>query len=164
MRLVLFAFMMLNLTVCLSAQTGTRGGGRGATAQPMTMTVSGFPDGGQIPVEFSQAVPGVAPGEGKSPAIQWANAPAGTQSFVLNMHDMDLARNKTTDDRCIGWCGIFPHRQRDWRKARRRGRNCRTAVIRSAPQGLCTAVLAPARTGRSITICSNSTRWTPSWM
>jgi Raf kinase inhibitor-like YbhB/YbcL family protein len=28
----------------------------------------------------------------------WANAPAGTQSFFLNMHDMDLARNKTTDD------------------------------------------------------------------
>ena len=24
--------------------------------------------------------------------------PAGTQSFVLNMHDMDVARNKTTDD------------------------------------------------------------------
>src|SRR5262250_109107 len=69
-----------------------------AQAPPMTMTVAGFPDGGQIPVKYSQAAPGVAVGEGLSPAITWANAPAGTQSFVLNMHDMDVARNKTTDD------------------------------------------------------------------
>jgi Raf kinase inhibitor-like YbhB/YbcL family protein len=65
---------------------------------PMILAVSGFPDGGQIPVRFSQAAPGVAPGEGISPAISWANVPAGTQSFVLNMHDMDVARNKTSDD------------------------------------------------------------------
>ena len=64
----------------------------------MTLTVSGFPDGGQIPVKFSQAAPGVAAGEGKSPAITWANAPAGTQSFFLHMHDLDVVRNKTTDD------------------------------------------------------------------
>jgi hypothetical protein len=64
----------------------------------MTMTIAGFPDGGQFPVQNSQAAPGVATGQGTSPAISWANAPAGTQSFVLNMHDMDLARNKTTED------------------------------------------------------------------
>src|SRR6516165_2566691 len=78
-----------------------RGGAAGApgpAGPPMTMTVAGFPDGGQIPVKFSQAAPGVAPGEGTSPAITWANPPAGTQSFVLNMHDMDVSRNKTTDD------------------------------------------------------------------
>jgi len=67
-------------------------------APPMTMTVAGFADGGQIPVKFSQAAPGVPPGEGLSPAITWTNVPAGTQSFVLNMRDMDVARNKTTDD------------------------------------------------------------------
>ena len=64
----------------------------------MTLTVSGFADGGQIPVKFSQAAPGAAPGGGTSPAMHWANAPAGTQSFFLHMHDLDLARNKTTDD------------------------------------------------------------------
>jgi len=74
------------------------GGQRGPVAPPMTMTVSGFSDGGQIPVKFSQAAEGVATGEGTSPAITWANAPAATQSFFLHMHDMDLARNKTTDD------------------------------------------------------------------
>jgi Raf kinase inhibitor-like YbhB/YbcL family protein len=64
----------------------------------MILTVEGFPDGGDVPVKYSQAAPGVATGEGLSPAISWTNVPAGTQSFVLNMHDMDLARNKTTDD------------------------------------------------------------------
>lgn len=64
----------------------------------MTLTVHGFPDGGQIPVKFSQAAPGAAPGEGTSPALSWTNTPAGTQSFFLHMHDLDLARNKTTED------------------------------------------------------------------
>jgi Raf kinase inhibitor-like YbhB/YbcL family protein len=64
----------------------------------MVLTVSGFPDGGEIPVKFSQAAPGAAPGEGTSPALSWTNVPAGTQSFVINMRDMDVARNKTTDD------------------------------------------------------------------
>src|SRR5690349_1451868 len=92
------------LMVTLSAQTpGQRGGGGqragGAPAAPaMTLTVSGFPDGGQIPVKFSQAAEGVAPGEGTSPAISWANVPAGTQSFVLNMRDLDAARTKGTED------------------------------------------------------------------
>src|SRR5690606_9984061 len=78
---------------------GQAGGRGGAPAGPaFTLTVSGFPDGGDIPVRFSQAAPGAAPGEGTSPAISWANAPAGTQSFVLNMRDMDVARNRTSDD------------------------------------------------------------------
>ena len=72
---------------------------RGAPAAPaMILTVEGFPDGGDVPVKYSQAAPGVATGEGLSPAIGWTNVPAGTQSYFLNMHDMDLARNKTTDD------------------------------------------------------------------
>jgi Raf kinase inhibitor-like YbhB/YbcL family protein len=75
-----------------------RAGAPAAAAPPMTMTVAGFADGGQIPVRISQAADGVAPGEGTSPAITWQNVPAGTQSFVLNMHDMDVARNKTSDD------------------------------------------------------------------
>ena len=64
----------------------------------MTLTIPGFPDGGQIDVKFSQAAPGVAPGGGTSPAMTWTNVPAGTQSFVLNVHDTDTARNRTTDD------------------------------------------------------------------
>jgi Raf kinase inhibitor-like YbhB/YbcL family protein len=91
--------IMLGLTVSLLGQNPGRGG---PAAPAMTLTISGFPDGGQIPVKFSQAAPGVAPGEGTSPAIEWANVPPATQSFVLHMHDMDLARNKTTDDQ-VHW-------------------------------------------------------------
>ena len=64
----------------------------------MILTVPGYPDGGPIPVKFSQAAAGAAPGEGTSPEIRWSNVPPGTQSFVIHMHDLDLARNKTLDD------------------------------------------------------------------
>lgn len=87
------ATIVAAMTMTASAQQGG-----GAPAPPMTLTVAGFPDGGQIPVKFSQAAPGVATGEGLSPAISWTNTPPGTQSFVLNMRDMDVSRNKTTDD------------------------------------------------------------------
>ena len=87
----------LLLAVPLAAQ-GPAGQGRGGAGPAMTLTVSGFADGGEIPVRFSQAAPGAAPGEGTSPAISWTNAPAGTQSFLLNMRDLDVARNRTTED------------------------------------------------------------------
>jgi Raf kinase inhibitor-like YbhB/YbcL family protein len=91
--------LALLIGIPAAAQAQQRGAAPAAPAAPaMTLTVSGFPDGGDVPVKFSQAAPGVATGEGLSPAISWANVPAGTQSFFLNMRDMDVARNKTTDD------------------------------------------------------------------
>jgi Raf kinase inhibitor-like YbhB/YbcL family protein len=87
----------LPLAVPVAGQ-GQRAGAPAAAAPAMTMTIAGFPDGGQVPVRFSQAAEGVPPGEGTSPAITWSNPPAGTRSFVLNMHDMDVVRNKTSDD------------------------------------------------------------------
>src|SRR5271169_4899764 len=99
MRLLLFSTIIVSMTLLLSAQDAGRGGQPAGRAAPaMTLTIPGFADGGQIPVKFSQAAPGVAVGEGTSPAMSWANVPSGTQSLFLNMHDMDLARNKTTDD------------------------------------------------------------------
>ena len=91
-----FVVPMLALPASMPAAAQQRGGA--PAAPPMTLTVAGFPDGGDIPVKFTQAAPGVATGEGLSPAISWTNPPAGTQSFFLNMHDEDVARNKTTDD------------------------------------------------------------------
>lgn len=95
-----FVVSMITVLVSLPVVARQAGGQRGgAPATPaMALTVAGFPDGGDVPVKFSQAAPGVAPGEGLSPAINWVNPPAGTQSFFLNMHDEDVARNKTTDD------------------------------------------------------------------
>src|ERR1041385_2980799 len=100
MRLVSVACMMVVFAVVATAQNA--GGGAQPAAPAMTLTIPGYPDGGQIPVKFSQAAPGVPAGEGTSPAIQWANTPAGTQSFVLHMHDIDVTRNKTSDDQ-VHW-------------------------------------------------------------
>lgn len=66
-----------------------------APAQPprpaMTLTTTAFPDGDPIPARYTQA------GEQVSPELKWTNTPPGTQSFLLHMHDPDVARNKTTD-------------------------------------------------------------------
>lgn len=91
-------FLILSTLICSSLPLVSAQ----APAPVMTMTVAGFSDGGMFPVKYSQAAPGVATGEGTSPAITWTNAPAGTQSFFLNMHDLDLARNKTSEDQ-VHW-------------------------------------------------------------
>jgi len=68
---------------------GQRGGGG---APPMTLTTTAFTDGGVIPAKYTQA------GEQVSPALTWTNTPPGTVTFVLHMHDLEVARNRTTDD------------------------------------------------------------------
>lgn len=87
----------------VAAQTGTPA--QPAAAQPpagqpvnrpMTLTTTAFADGAQIPVRYTQA------GEQVSPALTWTNTPANTASFVLHMHDLEVARNKTTDDQ-VHW-------------------------------------------------------------
>jgi Raf kinase inhibitor-like YbhB/YbcL family protein len=68
-----------------------RGGGRGP-AQTMILTTTAWPDGGMIPLRYTQAGPEI------SPAIQWSPAPAGTASFVLIFHDADTVVPNSTDD------------------------------------------------------------------
>jgi len=97
MKWVLSA-IALTIVAPISAQQPGAQRGAAPAAPAMVLTVSGFADGADIPVKFSQAAPGVATGEGLSPAISWTNVPAGAQSFFLNMRDMDVSRNKTTDD------------------------------------------------------------------
>lgn len=70
---------------------GQRGG---APAGPgLTLTTEAFPDGSVIPDRFTQAVPAPV-----SPKLEWTNVPANTVTFVLHMHDPDVARNRTTED------------------------------------------------------------------
>ena len=71
---------------------GAPAGAQGPAAAPMRLMSNSFIDGGLIPLKYTQA------GEQASPQLAWANAPAGTQSFVLHMHDMEGARNKTSED------------------------------------------------------------------
>ncbi len=81
-----------------AAPAGRRGGGgggrgRGAAFPNLTLTTTAWPDGGMIPLRYTQAGPEI------SPALQWSTPPAGTASFVLMFHDADaLAANNSTDD------------------------------------------------------------------
>ena len=98
MRMLTAVMVAYGFAVALPAAPQQPAAGVAPPAPAMVLTVQGFPDGGEIPVKFSQAAPGAAPGEGTSPAMRWTNVPAGTQSFVLNMRDLDVARNRTTED------------------------------------------------------------------
>jgi Raf kinase inhibitor-like YbhB/YbcL family protein len=97
-RRTLSGFMlMFALAMTLAAQSaGAQAAGQAAPAAApismMTMTIAGFADGSDIPAKFTQA------GNQTSPAITWANPPAGTVTFLLHMHDMEVTRNHTSDD------------------------------------------------------------------
>jgi Raf kinase inhibitor-like YbhB/YbcL family protein len=67
-------------------------------AGPMTLTSTSFANGAVIPIQYTQAAPGAAPGEGMSPALSWANPPQATVSFLVHMHDLQVARNRGTED------------------------------------------------------------------
>jgi Raf kinase inhibitor-like YbhB/YbcL family protein len=87
------------MAIGVNAQDPARGGQRAAGGPPapaMTLKTTAFADGGQIPARYTQA------GDQVSPALTWTNAPPNTQSFVLHMHDLEVARNRTTDDQ-VHW-------------------------------------------------------------
>jgi Raf kinase inhibitor-like YbhB/YbcL family protein len=73
-----------------AAQRGAGGPG-GQRGPAMALTTTAWPDGGQIPVKYTQAA------EQVSPELKWTNTPAGTQSFVLHMLDPDVAQNRGTE-------------------------------------------------------------------
>ncbi|MFD2933000.1 YbhB/YbcL family Raf kinase inhibitor-like protein [Spirosoma flavum] len=99
MKRLFIAFTLLASTISLTfAQQPTSTTATAPAVPPMRLTTTAFSDGGIIPIKFTQAAPGAAPGGGTSPELSWTNVPAGTQSFVLHMHDVDVSRNKSTDD------------------------------------------------------------------
>lgn len=96
------AVMLASWIVAASgaAQQPTTGGqpGQRAPGVPsaggsgMMLSTAAFTDGGQIPARYTQVA------DQMSPPLSWSNAPPKTVSFVLHLHDMEVARNRTTDD------------------------------------------------------------------
>lgn len=62
---------------------GRGGGGRGGLA-PLLMETNAFPDGGIIPQRFAGR-------GGVQPGFTFSNAPAGTVSYAIIFHDIDVA-------------------------------------------------------------------------
>jgi Raf kinase inhibitor-like YbhB/YbcL family protein len=75
-----------------AAGAGQRGGGRGPATPPLIMASTAWEDGGVIPDKYTQAAP--AGTTAVSPELKWSQVPAGTQSFVLLMHDPEPVLNK----------------------------------------------------------------------
>src|SRR5438270_6532658 len=86
--------IVLVFSITAAAQApGAQGSGQPAPAAPaLTMTSTAFADGTEIPAKYTQA------GNQTSPAISWSNVPAGTVTFLLHMHDLEVSRNHTSDD------------------------------------------------------------------
>src|SRR4051794_40546781 len=106
----LAALLTVALATCVSAQRGAAppvgqppaqpggrgGGGRGRGAiVTMTMTSSGFPDGGQIPAKYTQVN---GPAGEVSPPLSWTGAPENTAAFALIVHDVDAPIGTGGDD------------------------------------------------------------------
>jgi Raf kinase inhibitor-like YbhB/YbcL family protein len=74
---------------------GRAGGGRGPAVPPLIMTTTAWEDGGVIPDKYTMA----AGANAVSPELKWSQVPAGTQSFVLLMHDPEpvLAKGSKMD-------------------------------------------------------------------
>lgn len=71
------------------------GGGRGGV-QVMTLSTTAWPDGGLMPINYTQA------GAEVSPPLTWSDPPATAQSFVLMVHDVD-ATNADGANSTLHW-------------------------------------------------------------
>ena len=69
------------------------GGGRGGfNLPPLLMETDAFPDGGIVPPKYTGRGGNVQPG------FKFSNAPAGTVSYAIIFHDIDVALQNGTND------------------------------------------------------------------
>jgi Raf kinase inhibitor-like YbhB/YbcL family protein len=77
------------------------GGRRPMMGPPLQLTSSAFADGTMIPDKYTCSPDGktmTQPANMTSPPLSWVNPPAGTQSFVLLLHDPDAHAGKSRYD------------------------------------------------------------------
>ncbi|HEY1339688.1 MAG TPA: YbhB/YbcL family Raf kinase inhibitor-like protein [Bryobacteraceae bacterium] len=84
------ALAIILLAACAFAQEPAK---KAAPGPGLTLTTPAFADGGEIPRQFTQSDP-----KPISPKLEWTNVPANTVTFVLYMHDPDVAVQRKTDD------------------------------------------------------------------
>jgi Raf kinase inhibitor-like YbhB/YbcL family protein len=79
-----FTWLCLLLLGLVSAPSAHgQAGGKGATTMAFALRTSDFANGADIPRQFT------CTGEDRSPALDWHDAPAGTESFALIVDDPD---------------------------------------------------------------------------
>jgi Raf kinase inhibitor-like YbhB/YbcL family protein len=83
--------ILLAAEVSSAAAQGQQG--RGPAGPGLTLIAPAFADGGEIPKKFTQADANPV-----SPKLEWTNVPANTVTFVLLLHDPDVALQRKVDD------------------------------------------------------------------
>jgi Raf kinase inhibitor-like YbhB/YbcL family protein len=91
-------FLALVALACAAPAAAQAPAQQPAARPPFTLEAVGWVDGGLIPWMQTQAAPELEYKGGASPKLTWTNPPAGVKSYVLHMHDMEVARQKTTED------------------------------------------------------------------
>lgn len=97
MKRIILAAALLALAGPVLAQAPAAPPPAPMRAVGMTLSSPDFPDGGIIPDQFTSKVY-VGGVKANSPALNWTGTPAGTQSFVLIVHDLDVQMGKGLGD------------------------------------------------------------------
>lgn len=85
---------VMGLAMMLAVVAGSGSALHGQQKEPgFTLSSPAFPDGGEIPLKYSQASPNPV-----SVPLAWSQVPAGTVSFVMMMRDPDVAFQKKAED------------------------------------------------------------------
>ncbi len=87
----LCAFLALMLLATTAPQAQRAGGRGGFRLPPLLMQTTAFEDGGIIPQKYAGR-------GGVEPGFTFSHAPAGTVTYAIILHDVDVALGGGTDD------------------------------------------------------------------